>query len=319
MQTLGEILSLEGKTTPTKTSDAARGEKAEHSVMQAFALSAAADFGQPPKQCDVCGEAMYKDMEIQGILRRLPSPCKCRRDRIKENERLAAEDVENNFKRHLDRFKAYSLMDGRFELSTFENWIDKGDNRELYELGKKYCENWHKVFAENYGLLLYGNAGSGKTYLAFAIANELYSMGKSVMAISVSAILTAIKDSFGNQNGIAEAEVMRAVGDVSLLILDDFGIEYRTGWAYEKLYAIIDRRYRSGKPLIITTNLSKEELRDNLKLMDGKSGQEDVSERIYDRIVEMCQFEEIKGKSWRAYKHKQSKAKFFSDLGIRSS
>ena len=285
-------------------------------MLRVVALSASADFSQPPKLCESCSEPLHKDFDINGSLRRLPRLCRCRAEKL---ERQKAEDAEQELKRHLDKFKAYSLMDERFERSTFENWVHNDQNREIYELGKKYCENWDKIFKSNYGLLLYGSAGSGKTYLSFAIANELYRLGKSVMAISVSALLAAIKDSFDKQDGIGEAQVMRAVGDASLLILDDFGIEYRTGWAYEKLYAIIDRRYRSAKPLIITTNLSLEELRRNLMLMDGKTGQTDGSERIYDRIMEMCLRREVKGKSWRILKHKQNSDKFFSELGIDNS
>ena len=296
MQTLGEILVSEKKTTHTKTLCDPVNEAEPFSLVRTLALSANVDFTQPPKVCEICGEPTHKDRDCGGILRRLPSPCRCRRELNEEIRRRDAALAEGEFMRFLGRFRSYSLMDERFERSTFENWVHTDDNKRLYELGKKYCENWGKVCAGNYGLLLYGNAGSGKSYLSFAIANELHKQKKSAMAISVSALLTLIKESFDRQDVIGEAQVMRAVSDVSLLILDDFGIEYRTGWAYEELYAIIDRRYRSAKPLIITTNLSIEELRGNLMLMKGKTGQKDESERIFDRIAEMCQFEEIKGK-----------------------
>ena len=282
-------------------------------------MSTNVDFTQPPKVCETCGEPTHKDRDCGGILRRLPSPCKCRRELNEIGKRHDAALAEADFTRFLGRFREYSLMDERFERSTFENWIHTDDNKRFYELGKKYCENWGKVCDGNYGLLLFGNAGSGKSYLSFAIANELHKQKKSAMAISVSALLSIIKESFDRQDVIGEAQVMRAVGDVSLLILDDFGIEYRTGWAYEKLYAIIDRRYRSAKPLIITTNLSEEELFGNLKVMNGKTGQTDASNRIFDRIMEMCQVEEINCESWRVKKHKRNTAKFYSDLGIKSS
>ena len=65
-----------------------------------------------------------------------------------------------------------------------------------------------------------------------------------------------------------------------LLILDDFGMERQTEYALEQVFNVVDARYRSGKPLIITTNLSVAELK-NPKSRDHA--------RIYDRILEMCQ------------------------------
>ena len=45
-----------------------------------------------------------------------------------------------------------------------------------------------------------------------------------------------------------------------LLILDDFGMERGTEYGLEQVYNVIDSRYRSNKPLIVTTNLTLEEL-----------------------------------------------------------
>ena len=65
----------------------------------------------------------------------------------------------------------------------------------------------------------------------------------------------------------------------SLLILDDFGMERGTDYGLEQVYNVIDSRYRSGKPLIVTTNLSLDEL---------QHPQDTPHARIYDRLLEMC-------------------------------
>lgn len=65
-----------------------------------------------------------------------------------------------------------------------------------------------------------------------------------------------------------------------LLILDDVGMERQTEYAMEQVFNVIDARYRSGMPLIITTNLSLAEL---------KAPKSRDHARIYDRILEMCQ------------------------------
>ena len=65
----------------------------------------------------------------------------------------------------------------------------------------------------------------------------------------------------------------------TLLIIDDLGAERGTEYAVENVFNVIDRRYRSGKPLIITTNLHLSMLT-NEQSLDKK--------RIYDRILELC-------------------------------
>ena len=65
------------------------------------------------------------------------------------------------------------------------------------------------------------------------------------------------------------------------MVLDDLGAERSTAYAIEQLYSIVDQRYRSGKPLIVTTNLTLDQL--------GKAP-ELGRQRIYDRVLEMCQF-----------------------------
>ena len=64
-----------------------------------------------------------------------------------------------------------------------------------------------------------------------------------------------------------------------LLILDDFGMERGTEYGLEQVYNVIDSRYRSGKPLIVTTNLTLTEL---------QNPQDTPHARIYDRLLEMC-------------------------------
>ena len=74
------------------------------------------------------------------------------------------------------------------------------------------------------------------------------------------------------------------------LIIDDLGAERSTDYALEKVYNIVDSRYRAKKPLILTTNLSMDEMKDTADLRYG---------RIYDRIFELCYPMQFVGPSWR--------------------
>lgn len=72
---------------------------------------------------------------------------------------------------------------------------------------------------------------------------------------------------------------LERLNDHNLLIIDDLGIERDTEYALEQVYNIIDTRYKSGKPLIITTNLTLEELKNPIDV---------AHKRIYDRVLGMC-------------------------------
>jgi len=279
-------------------------------------LFADADFTQPLAHCETCNTPTQKDKEMLGVMRRLPILCRCQSEAY-ESEKQAEELID--LRRRLERFKAYSLMDNRFELSTFENWSHRPDNQDDYILGTKYCEHWETMYSNNRGLLLYGKAGNGKTFMSFAIANALYRQGKAVMAISISRLLSVIKDSFDKHGDLGETDVLNTVRDASLLVLDDLGVEYKTAWAYEKLYTIIDTRYRAGKPTIITTNFTLDALRENLATVDLRTRVTDPSERIFSRITEMCAFHEVKGASWRISKGVQNKAALLQELGLSST
>ena len=63
-----------------------------------------------------------------------------------------------------------------------------------------------------------------------------------------------------------------------LLILDDFGMERSTEYGLEQIYNVVDSRYRSRKPLIVTTNLTLEEL---------QHPEDTAHSRIYDRLLEI--------------------------------
>jgi len=275
-----------------------------------------ANFSLPVAHCDNCHEPTQRDIELLGIMRRVPIVCRCRSEAY-EREKKAAD--RQDLRRRLERYKAYSLMDSRFEVSTFKNWLHRNDNRDDYILGTKYCENWEAMYADNRGLLLYGKAGNGKTYLSFAIANLLYRRGKAVMAISITKLLSIIKDSFDKHGEYGETDVLNTIRDADLLVLDDLGVEYKTAWAYEKLYAIIDTRYRASKPTIITTNFTLDALRENLATIDLRTKLTDPSERVFSRITEMCAFHEVKGASWRIAKGARNKTELLNELGITSN
>jgi DNA replication protein DnaC len=73
-------------------------------------------------------------------------------------------------------------------------------------------------------------------------------------------------------------------------VIDDLGIERETEYAKEQVYNVIDSRYRANLPMIITTNLSIDKIKNPTDIENG---------RIYDRIIERCFPIEVKGQNRR--------------------
>jgi DNA replication protein DnaC len=96
----------------------------------------------------------------------------------------------------------------------------------------------------------------------------------SVRMTNFATILNDLSASVDGRNGYIER-----LCAYPLLILDDFGMERGTEYGLEQVYNVVDSRYRSGRPLIVTTNLT----------LDSLQNPEDTAHaRIYDRLLEMC-------------------------------
>lgn len=172
---------------------------------------------------------------------------------------------------YVRRLKAAGIQERHLQDWTFASATDTPS----IQMAKRYTENWKKVKAENLGLLLWGDVGTGKSFLAACIANALLEKGVPILMTNFSKILNQMGAMYSDERYRYIASFNR----FSLLIIDDLGIERNTEYALEQVYAVIDERYKTGLPLIITTNLTISQLRNP----------EDVAHaRIYSRVLEMC-------------------------------
>ena len=217
-----------------------------------------------------------------------------------EREAKAKEEAEK--RDLLDRIQRYRKMG--FPESDMAHWTFENDDQsrpKLTEMAKRYVNNFDTFYKEGKGLLLYGDVGTGKTYIACMIANALIDKGYPVLVTNFARILNTLQGTFERQ------EYLDSLNQFKLLVIDDLGVERDTGFAKEQVFNIIDSRYRAGKPMIITTNLSMQKLATESDLSD---------KRVYDRIIERCFPIEVSGESRRVKKLISSREEMKNLLGI---
>jgi DNA replication protein DnaC len=113
-------------------------------------------------------------------------------------------------------------------------------------------------------LMLTGTYGCGKTHLAAAVANFAVSLGVPTLFITVPDLLDWLRYSYGSSEMSFE-DRFEEIRQITLLVLDDFGTQNATPWAQEKLFQILNHRYISRLPTIITTNLSLDEIEERIR------------------------------------------------------
>ena len=143
------------------------------------------------------------------------------------------------------------------------------------QYAKAYVDHFREMEKSATGLLFWGGVGTGKTYLAACIANALIDQEIPVKMTSIPQIMNHLGGLFSEDRTCFLEDLTRP----SLLIIDDLGAERNTEYSLEQIYAVIDSRYSSGKPMILTTNLTLEE-------MENPGDRSHA--RIYSRILERC-------------------------------
>jgi DNA replication protein DnaC len=113
-------------------------------------------------------------------------------------------------------------------------------------------------------LLIIGNFGCGKTHLAAAIANFAVGMGVPPLFLTVPDLLDTLRFAYDSEDTTFEQR-FEEIRSAALLVLDDFGTQNATEWAQEKLFQIINYRYINHLPVVVTTNLSLDQIEPRIR------------------------------------------------------
>ena len=237
--------------------------------------------------CGKCHTKKQKKISFLGVERVVGCLCQCAAEEM-EREREKHREEEELL--HICQMKSAGLQDSTFFDYTFANC---DETHPCVQYARRYVGNYAEFQKNGQGLLFWGNVGTGKTFLAGCIANALMEKNIPVLMTSFPKLLNALGGLYSGEKN----EYLKSLNQYRLLIIDDLGVERDTPYVLETVYLVIDERYKSGKPFIITTNLSLEELRNPADLEHG---------RIYDRIMERCVPVAFSGKNYRTDKGRKN-------------
>lgn len=148
----------------------------------------------------------------------------------------------------------------RFQTVKFENVIPTEDIKQNADMVLNYANNIEKHIVNGEGLILSGSYGTMKTTLAICVLRKYLEQGGRGLFVPMCSMMDSLY-SMKIRNTEEWMNYETRLRTTSLLIVDDLGSEdVSAPWVLSKVNSIITERYNRKKSIIVTTNLTKEEL-----------------------------------------------------------
>lgn len=227
-------------------------------------------------KCNTPKQAKCRALDREWLM---PALCECQtiaRD-LEEKKRH-----EEETKREIERMKNAGFADHELKKFTFE--ADDLKNEKISKFSRNYAKDFKKYLKEGKGILFFGDVGTGKTYFACAIANELIEKGYTCHVTNFARVVNRVASTYDKQ------AIIDSLNSYQILVIDDLAAERDTDYMNEIVWNVIDTRYRARKPIIITTNLTSSELFNPVNVS---------KKRVYSRLLEMCIPVEVRGEDRR--------------------
>ncbi len=179
------------------------------------------------------------------------------------------------------------------ELRYYPNTMDEklGEPIRTYMGGllddlRSYAEEFDH---NSESLMLFGNAGLGKTHAALAIAGIVLQKGFDVIYVSSPDFFGKLEAlHFGSDPGGEEETLLQTAAGADLLILDDLGTEFNSSFFLSTLYSLLNNRLGAKLPTIVTTNITDGALLEKLYT-------EKISSRLSSFVPCLFVGEDIRG------------------------
>jgi DNA replication protein DnaC len=204
---------------------------------------------------------------------RVATPCRCRPQRV---ERRRARSLS-------------AVIPKKYQGAGFERPPVTEMPAPQVQVVKRFVRDIEGNLDAGRGLWFYGSVGTGKTTLAMIVSRAALDAGRSVAIYSLPRLLAEIRATFESDSEGSYVDFLDRLAAVDLLHIDDVGAERTSEWVLEQLYAIVNARYEDERSVIITTNLERDEL------------VEQIRERTVSRLEEMCTLVPLYGEDARRF------------------
>ena len=192
-------------------------------------------------------------------------PCECRERRM---ARRRARGVASSIPR---KYRGVSL-----ERPPISDMARDRAQAPVYEAVKEFVERIDERLQKGDGLWLMGDVGTGKTTLAMLVSKAAVEAERTVAIYSLPSLLARIRRTYDAEAGEPYLQFFERLTSVDLLHIDDLGVEKRSDWVLEQLYAIVNERYEAQRSIVVTTNLDQSAL------------EQQIGPRTVSRLVEIC-------------------------------
>jgi DNA replication protein DnaC len=191
---------------------------------------------------------------------RVAVPCRCRPQRV---ERRRARSLS-------------AVIPRKYREVSFDRPPVTDLPGPLVQAVKRFARNIDGNLDAGRGLWFEGDVGTGKTTLAMLVSRAALDAGRSVAIYSLPRLLAEIRATFEDGSEGSHVDFLDRLALVDLLHVDDVGAERTSEWVLEQLYAIVNARYEDERSMVLTTNLGKEQL------------EEQIGKRTVSRLKQMC-------------------------------
>ena len=170
-----------------------------------------------------------------------------------------------------------SVIPRRYRDVSLEIARNDGVSPVVLKVVGDFLEEIEPRLDKGQGLRLAGGVGAGKTALAMLVSKTAIEAGRTVAIYSLPKLLARIRATYEKDlGGDSYTQFFDRLISVDLLHVDDLGVEKRSDWVLEQLYAVVNERYEMERSMVVTTNLEQPAL------------EEQIGERTVSRLIEIC-------------------------------